>query len=194
MSNVRCSGPVSRREFLRAGALGLGGLTLPGLLAARAGGTAPETSVILFWMWGGPSHLETFDLKPAAPAAYRGPFRPVRTTVPGLDVCELFPLLAGRAHRFSLVRSLHHTMASHNDGSIEVLTGKTPERADPTSTALSDHPDFGMVVSKLRGPRGHELQHALLPRGHVGRVREGGQRGEVRELPRASRIHHEQDL
>src|SRR5205823_14332315 len=92
MRNAHCSGPVTRRDFLRAGALGLGGLTLPDLLAARAGGgPAPETSVILFWMWGGPSHLETYDLKPGAPAEYRGPFRPVRTTVPGLDVCELFP-------------------------------------------------------------------------------------------------------
>lgn len=147
-----CPGPLSRREWLRAGALALGGLTLPELLAARAGNSAPDTSVILFWMWGGPSHLETYDLKPDAPAEYRGPFRPIRTTVPGLDVCELFPLQAQRARRFSLVRSLHHTMSAHNDGSIEVLTGKTPTRPDPTSTASSEHPDFGMVASRLRGP------------------------------------------
>src|SRR5581483_8654082 len=87
-----------------------------------------------------------------APAEYRGPFRPVRTTVSGLDVCELLPLHAKTARRFSQVRSLHHTMASHNDGSIEVLTGKTPTRAGPTSTATSEHPDFGMIASRLRGP------------------------------------------
>ncbi len=109
-------------------------------------------------MWGGPSQFETFDPKPDAPAEYRGPFRPIRTTVPGMDICELFPRLAQQARHFSLVRSLHHTMSSHNDGSIEVLTGKTPTVADPTSTAKSDHPDFGMVASRMRG-----LVHGGLP-------------------------------
>ncbi len=150
-----CPGPPSRREFLRVGALALGGLTLPQVLATRAASGAgnTNTSVILFWMWGGPSHLETYDLKPGAPAEYRGPFRPIPTDVPGLDVCELFPRQARLGKRIALVRSLHHTMASHNDGSIEVLTGKTPAKADPTSTALSEHPDFGMVASKARGRR-----------------------------------------
>jgi hypothetical protein len=162
----RCPGPPSRREFLRAGVLALGGLTLPQLLAARAaaGKGSPDTSVILFWMWGGPSHLETYDLKPAAPSEYRGPFRPIPTDVPGLDVCELFPRQARLGKKIALVRSLHHTMASHNDGSIEVLTGKTPSRADPTSTALSEHPDFGMVAGKVRGPRPDGLpQYVGIP-------------------------------
>jgi hypothetical protein len=155
MTDRRCAGPLSRREFLRVGALALGGLTLPQLLAARAasGQAAADTSVILFWMWGGPSHLETWDLKPDAPTEYRGPFRPIRTDVPGLDVCELFPRQARLGKKVALIRSLHHTMSSHNDGSIEVLTGKTPTRADPTSTAFSEHPDFGMIASKVRGPR-----------------------------------------
>jgi Protein of unknown function (DUF1501) len=162
----RCPGPPSRREFLRAGALALGGLTLPRLLAARAAARQadPGTSVILFWMWGGPSHLETYDLKPDAPAEYRGPFRPIRTDVLGLDVCELFPRQARLGKKIALVRSLHHTMASHNDGSIEVLTGKTPAKADPTSTALSEHPDFGMVASKVRGVRADGLpQYVGVP-------------------------------
>jgi uncharacterized protein (DUF1501 family) len=154
MTAPACPGPLSRRDFLRVGALALGGLTLPDLLAARAeSASAPDTSVILFWMWGGPSHLETYDLKPDAPTEYRGPFRPIRTTVPGLDVCELFPLQARLGERLALVRSLHHTMSSHNDGSIEMLTGKTPAKADPTSTAFSEHPDFGMVAGKVRGAR-----------------------------------------
>jgi hypothetical protein len=115
-------------------------------------------------MWGGPSQFETFDPKPDAPAEYRGPFRPIRTTVPGMDVCELFPRLAGQARRLALIRSLHHTMASHNDGSIEVLTGKTPTVADPTSTAKSDHPDFGMIASRLRGLRSDGLpQYVGIP-------------------------------
>jgi len=149
-----CPGPASRRTFLRAGALALGGLTLSDLLAARArAGTAADTSVILFWMWGGPSQLETWDPKPDAPAEYRGPFRSIRTAVPGMDFCELFPRQAGIAKHLAVVRSLHHTMSSHNDGSIELLTGKTPVVPDPTSTAKSEHPDFGMVASKLRGLR-----------------------------------------
>ena len=150
-----CAGPSSRRDFLRAGTLALGGLCLADLLAARAaaGGRDPGTSVILFWMWGGPSQIETFDPKPDAPAEYRGPFRPTRTNVPGIDICELFPGLAKLADKYALVRSLHHTMSAHNDGSIELLTGKTPTRPDPTSTAFSEHPDFGMITSRLRGLR-----------------------------------------
>src|ERR1700754_1385375 len=96
-----CSGPLARREFLRAGTLALGGLTLADMLAARHASAAtssgsknaagqPDTSVILFWMWGGPSQLETYDLKPNAPAEYRGPFRPVATSVPGMELCEVF--------------------------------------------------------------------------------------------------------
>src|SRR5207244_4234593 len=71
----------------------------------------------------------------------------------GLDICELFPRLARQARRLALVRSLHHTMSAHNDGSIEVLTGKTPALADATSTARSEHPDVGMIASRLRGLR-----------------------------------------
>jgi hypothetical protein len=154
-----CSGPHSRREFLRAGTLALGGLGIADVAAARSerGKRSLDTSVILFWMWGGPSQLETWDMKPNAPTEYRGPFRPVPTTVPGIDVCELFPRLAEQAQRFSLVRSLHHEMSSHNDGSIELLTGKTPSVADPTSTAKSEHPDFGMVASRVRGARSDGL-------------------------------------
>lgn len=151
-----CSGPCPRREFLRAGLLALGGLTLPDLLSARAAAGSsqiPETSVILFWMWGGPSQLETYDMKPEAPSEYRGPLNPIRTNVPGIEICEYMPLQAQRAHRFSIIRSLHHEMSAHNDGSIEVLTGKTPSVPDPTSQARSEHPDFGMVASRVRGPR-----------------------------------------
>ncbi|MGD9723021.1 MAG: DUF1501 domain-containing protein [Pirellulales bacterium] len=152
------------------GALALGGLTLPDLLRLRSAAaarsvTAPDTSVILFWMWGGPSQLETWDCKPNAPSEYRGPLRPIRTTVPGLDVCEVFPLQAKLGHRIALIRSLHHGMASHNDGSIEVLTGKTPAKEDVTSTAKSDHPDFGMVTSRYRGARpGNVPTYVGIPR------------------------------
>ncbi len=154
MPNKVCRGPIRRREFLRVGTLALGGLTLPDLLRLRAeaGTVRRETSVILFWMWGGPSQLETYDMKPDAPSEYRGPLNPIRTNVPGMDICEYMPLQAKMADKFSIIRSLHHEMSAHNDGSIEVLTGKTPSVPDPTSQARSEHPDFGMIASRLRGP------------------------------------------
>ena len=162
-----CTGPLRRREFLRLGTLALGGLGLADLLAARAAAAhlAPDTSVILFWMWGGPSQFETYDPKPDAPSEIRGPFRPIPTAVPGLELCDLLPLQAGLGDKIALIRSLHHTMSAHNDGSIEVLTGKTPVQPDPTSTALSDHPDFGMVASHLRGVRPDGMpQYVGIPR------------------------------
>lgn len=154
-SPIFCAGPKSRREFLRVGTLALGGILLPDVLARRAaaGHSSHETSVILFWMWGGPSQLETYDLKPDAPSEYRGPFRPISTNVPGLNLCELMPRQARIADKLSVIRSLHHEMSAHNDGSIEVLTGKTPTVPDATSQARSEHPDFGMVAARMRGPR-----------------------------------------
>jgi uncharacterized protein (DUF1501 family) len=149
-----CPGPSSRRGFLGLGALALGGLTLPQILAGRAsasGQAGGETSVILLFLHGGPSQLETFDLKPDAPSGNRSVFRPVATNVPGLEVCEHFPRLARVADRFALVRSLNHAMSAHSDGQIEVMTGKTPARPDPTSTSVGDHPDVGHVVSERRG-------------------------------------------
>ena len=150
-----CSGPLRRREFLRFGTLALGGLGLADLLKARAADPRPasDTSVILFWMWGGPSQFETYDPKPDAPSEIRGPFRPVSTSVSGLDLCEVFPRQARLGDKIALIRSLHHEMSAHNDGSIELLTGKTPARPDPTSTSVSEHPDFGMIASRARGFR-----------------------------------------
>ena len=148
-----CRGPCKRREFMRVGTLALGGLCLPELLYGRSqsGSSGVASSVILFWMWGGPSQLETYDMKPDAPIEYRGPLRPIKTNVPGIEICEYMPLQAKIADRFSLIRSLHHEMSAHNDGSIEMLTGKTPSVPDPTSVARSEHPDFGMIASKWRG-------------------------------------------
>lgn len=167
MDRPHCWGPLRRREFLRAGALALGGASLADVLAARAASdnATADTSVILFWMWGGPSHFETYDPKPAAPLEYRGPFRSIQSTVPGMDLCEVFPQQARLGNRISLIRSLHHEMSAHNDGSIELLTGKTPAQIDPTSTARSDHPDFGMIASRLRGARPDGVpQYVGIPR------------------------------
>lgn len=164
--SVNCPGPHTRREFLRAGALALGGLTLADVLRARAaaGGESLDTSVILFYMWGGPSHLETYDLKPGAPVEYRSVFRPIATRVPGMEICELFPRQARIADRFSLVRSLHHEINIHNDAAIEVLTGKRPSRLDPTSQARSEHPDFAMITSHQRAGDGRAVpRYVAIP-------------------------------
>lgn len=151
----RCSGPTHRRDLFKLGLLGLGSLNFGDFALAapprKAGGE--ERSLILFWMWGGPSQLETWDPKPEAPAEVRGPFGSIPTRIPGARFSEIFPKLAGIGDRLTVVRSLHHTMAAHNDGTIEVLTGKTPEAPDPSSTAISKHPDLGMIVSRVRGLR-----------------------------------------
>src|SRR5947208_7857223 len=86
-----CDG-ATRRNFLKVGALGLSSLTLPGLLRARAAERSKkDTAVVLLFLPGGPSHVDTYDMKPSAPAEFRGPFKPVRSTVPGIDICELMP-------------------------------------------------------------------------------------------------------
>jgi len=161
----RCRGPMGRREFLHVGGLALGGLGLSDVLAARAAArTSADTSVILVYCLGGPSHLETYDLKPDGPSEMRSVFRPIATRVPGMSICELLPLHARVADKFSLVRSLHHDINIHNDGSILVLTGKRPTVLDPTSTATSEHPDFGMIASKMRGPHRDALpQYVSVP-------------------------------
>jgi hypothetical protein len=144
---------IGRRAVLQAGALGFGGLCLADVLAGRAaaGNAADETAVIVLYLHGGASQLETYDLKPDAPSEYRSVFRPISTNVPGLDICEHFPLQARLADKIVLVRSVHHTMSSHSDGGIEVLTGKTPTRPDPASLSRSEHPDFGSIASRVRG-------------------------------------------
>ena len=152
-SSGRCPGPLSRRAFLQAGTLALGGLSLGQLVAARAaaGQEAKNTSVILLYLAGGPSQLETYDLKPEAPIEYRSVFRPIATNVPGIDICEHFPRQAQLADKFALIRSLNHDVNIHSDGGIVVLTGKRPTILDPTSQSKSDHPDFASVASKIRG-------------------------------------------
>src|SRR5262249_37251720 len=153
MPPTRCTGPIRRREVLKAGVLSLGGLSLPRLLEARASTHRDrrDTSAILLFLHGGASQLETFDLKPDAPEGMRSVFRPISTNVAGIDICEHFPNLARVADRFALVRSLNHEMAVHSDGQIEVMTGKTPARIDPTSNSKSEHPDVGHITAHHRG-------------------------------------------
>lgn len=155
---------IDRREFLRIGGLALGGLGLADVLAARTRRSAQDTSVIMIYCIGGASHLETYDLKPDGPEQMRSVFAPISTRVPGMSICELLPRHAQVADKFTLIRSLNHRINIHNDGSIAVLTGKEPSVPDPTSTARSEHPDFGMIASRMRGPHPVALpQYVAMP-------------------------------
>jgi Protein of unknown function (DUF1501) len=157
---------IDRRGWLKVGGLSLGALvsglepSLARLFAAEQaagrGGRAlsSDFSVILLWANGGPSHLETFDLKPDAPAEIRGPFRPIRTHVPGIQISEHLPRLARLADRFALVRSLHHNRAEHSGGTHRFLTGYASVAANLND---AEYPDVGSVVAR-------ELE------GHVGDV------------------------
>lgn len=158
---------INRRGFMQVGALALGGLTLPEILAAKeaSGSSGSDTSVIMLYQHGGASQLETYDLKPEAPSSYRSVFNPIPTNVSGLDICEHFPLQAKLADRFSIVRSLHHDVGIHSDGGIVVLTGKRPTVLDPTSQSKSEHPDFGSVTSAIKGMSGNAMPpYVAIPR------------------------------
>src|SRR5258708_7582883 len=112
---------MHRRKFLKIGLAGFGSLSLPGLMRLRSVAAAPapeRTAVILVWLRGGASHLETYDPKPAAPADYRGPFDPIATQTPGLFVSELLPRHAQISDKFTVLRSMAHTGGGHPAGSL----------------------------------------------------------------------------
>lgn len=144
---------VDRRGFMQVGALALGGITLPDVLQLRANSDARErdTSVIMLYQHGGASQFETWDMKPDAPTEIRSQFGRINTVVPGMEICEHFPLQAKIADKFSLIRSLNHDVGIHSDGGIIALTGKRPVKLDPSSQSKSAHPDFGHVTSKMLG-------------------------------------------
>lgn len=143
-----CPEPLTRRRFLGMGALGLGSLTLPDLIRARAAAAeSSDTAVILLWLPGGVPHTETYDMKPDAPEGYKGDFKPIKTNVPGVEVCEHLPLHAKCADKFTLVRSVAHNYFDHGGGHKKFLTGRDP--LQPTDT-VNDHPMVGSVVAKCR--------------------------------------------
>jgi hypothetical protein len=167
---------ITRRELLQVGYSGLLGMGLPGLLAgqARAAGgrnRARAKSVILVFLTGGPSQLETFDLKPEAPAEMRGECRPIASTVPGLEISEHLPRMAARAHRWALIRSLSHGDNSHLPATHHILTGRPMplRRGSDLDNVLSrrDAPCYGAGLEYLRPrsdgvPSGVTLPHALI--------------------------------
>jgi hypothetical protein len=132
----------NRRQMLKVGALG--GLSLSNYLRVQAASksNSPTRSGIFIFLEGGPSHQDTFDLKPDAPSEYRGEFNPISTSVPGIQICEHLPELANRAKDYAIIRGLTHTLADHGIGKKYLLTGNRP------SQTLS-YPEYGAVVSKV---------------------------------------------
>jgi hypothetical protein len=121
--------------------------------AAEGSSKPPAKSVILLWLWGGPSHLDSFDMKPKAPIEYRGPYSPIASSVPGLDVCELLPQLARRAKQYSVIRSLRGTSNDHGIAGTIGLTGSSTGAASLGGQVLSGavKPNHGSIVSKVLG-------------------------------------------
>jgi hypothetical protein len=152
----------SRRAFLRLGTLGAMGLSLGDYLALRASSREPSArakAVIFLWLWGGPSHLDTFDMKPDAPLEYRGPFEPIATAVPGLQVCELLPGLAKRAGRYALLRGLHHESNDHGIAGTIALTGSIAGAVGLGGATNSQamRPSTGAIVGRLMPSRAGSL-------------------------------------
>jgi uncharacterized protein (DUF1501 family) len=156
-----CDG-LRRRDFLHAGSLAFLGLGLPQLLDLKALGAVDKAKTdincIFLMLVGGPSQLDTWDPKPDAPAEIRGPHRPIKTNVPGMEISEIFPRMAKHADKYALIRSCYHTAAAvHDTGHQMMQTGRLFQ-------AGVEHPHYGCVLSYLKGSKGDVPSHVLLPK------------------------------
>jgi hypothetical protein len=170
-----CDG-LSRRSFLKVGVAGMASISLADVLRAKAesaalGQAGKNTSVVLIWLDGGPSHMDMYDMKPEAPAEYRGLWRPIKTNVAGFEISELFPLQAKVADKFSIVRSLWHNDGDHFGGAHRMLTGRPGANgADQTGKS----PSIGSIVARACGPRGPGMPaYAAIPYGSSVGLRPG---------------------
>lgn len=159
--------PLSRRGFLSVGALGIGGLSLPAILRARDLQTSEkrrDSAVILYWMAGGPSHIDTYDMKPDMPPEIRGPFQSIPTNMAAIRVCELLPKQAAIADKFSIVRSLNHGHGVHDDASHWVQTGVPQLNARELGQRF---PCQGSVVSHVLGANRRGMPaYVCIPQGY----------------------------
>lgn len=142
---------IQRREFLRVGLAGLSGLTLPELLRLQSAHATPtnreRTAIILVFLHGGASHLETYDPKPDAPSEYRGPFGAISTSVPGLQLSELLPRHAAMADKYTILRSMVHSGFCHGIGQQQMFTGQDVRQFNPKS----QYPEFLTITNYVRG-------------------------------------------
>lgn len=156
-----CSG-LDRRSFLQAGSATLGGLSLPALMNLQASGAVDSSKAkikncITLFLVGSPGHVDTWDMKPEAPDDIRGAFKPIDTNVPGIQICEHFPLMARMMDKVALIRSLHHkTGASHENGQRWMMSGHDFNAASP-------QPYMGSVVSRVFGQKGNLPPNIILP-------------------------------
>jgi len=186
LTDRRCPGTLPRRGFLQVGFSALGGLELADLLRLRSlaaardatespaagvgrsssrvyAGDANDKALIVIWLWGGPSHMETFDLKPDAPSEYRGEFRPIPTKVAGLEISEHLPRLARLGDRFAIVRSLGHDSPGHVSSTHTLLTGYPGEVAE-MPPYRPRYPDLWSIVAKTCGERSFGIPpHVAMP-------------------------------
>jgi hypothetical protein len=154
-----CDG-LRRRDFLHAGALAGLGLTLTDFLGMKAQGAVDDKDVncIMLFLVGGPSQLDTWDMKPNAPSEIRGPYKPIKTNVPGIEISENFPRMAKHADKYAIIRSVYHTAAAvHDTGHQMMQTGRLFQGG-------VEYPNIGCVLSKLKGPKGDVPAHVLLPK------------------------------
>jgi hypothetical protein len=156
-SCVPFSRSLTRRQLVQVGGLSALGLHLPGLLRAAERSTnrkARARAVIFLHQWGGPSHHDSFDMKPSAPDAIRGEFKPIATNLPGVPVCERLPDMAGLMNKVTLVRTLHHTMKNHNSAGYYSLSGYAPATDDQRLRDSNDlFPAYGSIVDRLAPAR-----------------------------------------
>ncbi len=173
-----CSGHgPTRRSFLQAGAAGMAGLSLPSVMSLEASGAVDQSqqkirNCITIFLVGSPGQLDTWDMKPEAPAEIRGKFRPIDTNVSGIQICEHFPLMARMMDKVALIRSLHHkTGATHENGQRWMMTGHdfNPDSMKPYS---------GSVISRVFGNRGTLPASIILP-GKIGNTGAGPLHGQT---------------
>jgi hypothetical protein len=159
--SAKPSSGLRRRDILRAMPMPALGLGMTRLLRANTSGSVgharPDAACILWMLVGGPSQLDTFDMKPDAPSEVRGPYRPIKTNVPGIEISEIFPRTARQADKFAIIRSMHHSaIPMHDAGHQLIQTGRLFEDG-------IEYPHIGCVLSRLYGSKSGAPFHVLLP-------------------------------